>query len=130
MTTRSLLTETTPIPRVDIESEQAQAPGSIVATDDQSLIRQWAKQHNCEPATGEATESGPATVHVNDGGAGIRFNFPGAAMFREISWEEWFQNFDDHQLLFVYERDVPGKTPSGRYRLIPKKQELVTEKEG
>ena len=113
MTTRSLLTETNPVPRVDIESEQAEPPGSIVATDDPSLIRQWAKQHSAEPGTGEATESGPATVHVNDGGAGIRFNFPGASRFRAISWEEWFQHFHDHELLFVYDATFPASHRAG-----------------
>ena len=54
--------------------------------------------------------------HVTDGDAGVRFNFPGVARFRAISWEEWFGNFREHNLLFVYERD----DPSGTYRLIPK----------
>jgi hypothetical protein len=43
---------------------------------------------------------------VNDGGAGIRFNFPAAAPFRPISWEEWFDNFDRHRLVFIYDEDV------------------------
>ena len=59
---------------------------------------------------------------MQDGGAGIRFNFPAAARFRPITWDEWFQNFSQHDLMFVYEREVPGKTPSGRYRLVPRKQ--------
>jgi hypothetical protein len=46
---------------------------------------------------------------VNDGGAGIRFNFPGAARFRPISWEEWFDHFDRWRLVFVYEEDVPDR---------------------
>lgn len=40
---------------------------------------------------------------MNDGGAGIRFNFPGFAPFRPISWDEWFGNFDAHDLVFMYE---------------------------
>lgn len=77
-----------------------------LATRDKELIRLWAARHGAEPATGEATPSGPATIHVNDGGAGIRFNFPGAARFRPISWDEWFDNFDRHRLVFVYDEDV------------------------
>jgi hypothetical protein len=120
MSTHSLLNDNAPIRQVDMGNEREQPAGSIVATDDPELIREWAQQHKAEPATGEATASGPATVDVQDGDAGIRFNFPAAGRFRPISWDEWFQNFRHHQLLFVYERDVPGKTPSGRYRMVPK----------
>jgi hypothetical protein len=77
-----------------------------LATRDKDVIRQWAARHRAEPATGEATASGPATIHVNDGGAGIRFNFPAAARFRPITWDEWFDNFDRHALVFVYEESV------------------------
>ncbi len=80
-----------------------------LATKDHDLIRRWAERHRGEPATGEATASGPATVHVSDGGAGIRFNFPGYARFRPIAWAEWFENFDHHQLTFVYEEEVADR---------------------
>jgi len=120
-----------------------------LATKDHNLICQWAKRHSAAPATGESTASGPATLHVNDGGAGIRFNFPGFSRFRPISWEEWFENFDRYQLVCVYEEEVadrayefwqargggdghdredwlqaeqelgPGARSGARYRLVP-----------
>lgn len=80
-----------------------------LATRDKGVIRQWASRHRAEPATGEATASGPATIHVNDGGAGIRFNFPAAARFRPISWDEWFDNFDRYRLVFVYDENVADR---------------------
>lgn len=120
MAPRSLLPEEEPVRHVDVRSAKAQQPGAVLATDDRELIREWATRHGAEPATGEATPSGPATVDVADGGAGIRFNFPAAAPFRPISWDEWFQNFTQHDLMFVYEPDIPGKTPSARYRLVPR----------
>jgi len=116
----SLLPDAEPVRLVDLRSEGEQPPGSVVATDDHELIRRWASQHRAEPATGEATESGPAMVDVHDGDAGIRFNFPAAARFRAITWDEWFHNFKAYDLMFVYEREVPGTTPSGRYRLVPR----------
>ena len=122
MNRRSLVPEPQPIHRVDHDSEAAQPAGAVVATDDRELIQQWARQHSAEPATGEATATGPATLNVQDGGAGIRFNFPAASRFRPISWDEWFQNFTQYDLLFVYERDCPGEMPSGRYRIVPKSQ--------
>jgi hypothetical protein len=75
----------------------------IAATTDHEQIRRWAARHGAQPATGQATASGPATVDINDGGAGIRFNFPGFAPLRAITWDEWFNNFERHDLLFVYE---------------------------
>ena len=122
MNRRSLVPETEPIHRVDHGSEADQPAGAVVATDDRELIQEWARQHSAEPATGEATASGPATLNVQDGGAGIRFNFPAASRFRPISWDEWFQNFTQYDLVFVYERDGAGETPSGRYRIVPKSQ--------
>jgi len=78
-------------------------------TQDHDVIRRWAERRAAEPATGEATASGPATVQVNDGGAGIRFNFPALHRFRPISWDEWFEHFDRHDLQFVYEEEVADR---------------------
>lgn len=75
------------------------------ATFDHAEIRRWATRHRAEPATGEATASGPAVRDVNDLGAGIRFNFPGFAPLRPITWEEWFDNFDRYDLVFMYEEE-------------------------
>jgi hypothetical protein len=88
-----------------------------VFTRDHAVIKRWAAARHAEPATGEATQSGPATVTVNDGGAGIRFNFPGTGAFRPIGWEEWLANFDLHQCAFVYDNEAA--TPlSSRYRIV------------
>lgn len=40
---------------------------NAVATREHALIREWAARHGAEPATGEATPSGPATINVKDG---------------------------------------------------------------
>jgi hypothetical protein len=90
------------VPVVSSE-EDANALKGAVATRDHDVIRKWAARRHAEPATGEATGSGPATAAINDDGAGIRFNFPGSGRLRPISWEEWFANFDRHELTFVYE---------------------------
>jgi hypothetical protein len=120
MPSRSLLPEEEPVRRVDAGSAAEQPAGAVLATDDPELIREWAGKHNAEPATGEATGSGPATIDVRDQGAGIRFNFPGAALFRPITWDEWFENSTRYDLVFIYESDVPGRSPSARYRVMPR----------
>jgi len=122
MAQRSLLPEDEPVRRVDASDAGKQPPGTVLTTDNLELIREWAAKRAAEPATGGATQSGPATIDVRDGDAGIRFNFPGAAQFRPISWEEWSDNFRRHNLMFVYEGDVPGETPTARYRLVPREK--------
>jgi hypothetical protein len=110
----------TPRPRValvDAGSEDRLPDVRTRATRDRALIRSWAERRSAEPATGEASASGPQRVSVNDGDAGIRFNFPGAARFRPISWAEWFEHFDRHDLTFVFERDEPGQPLVCRWHL-------------
>lgn len=119
MQTRSLVPENQPIALIDVDSENRHADLAVVATTDHELIRRWASVRHAEPATGEATDSGPATLSVNDDGTGLRFNFPGASRFRPINWAEWFRGFDAHSLAFVYDRDEPGRTSSSRFRLMP-----------
>ena len=119
MEVRSLLPEEGPIALVDAASEARFTEVPVVATQDHDLIRQWAMRRRAEPATGEATESGPSSTTVNDDGTGIRFNFPGLGRFRPIEWDEWFRHFDAYSLVFVYERDVPHRSLSSRYRMVP-----------
>ena len=117
-----LIPEETQLQRVHSDTQRSTAE-QVVITRDHELIRRWAQQRQAEPATGEATDSGPATVHVNDGGAGIRFNFPGAAAFRPIGWDEWFENFDHHECAFVYDNDS-SMPLSYRYRIVKAKDWL------
>jgi hypothetical protein len=112
-----LLPDVKPISEVRAAGEN-QAQATVVSTRDHEVIRRWASARHAEPATGEETATGPATVRVNDGGAGIRFNFPGSGMFRPISWEEWLGNFDRHLCAFVYETDAADGKASNRYRIV------------
>ena len=99
---------TASIPTADVQPSPPQ--GQSVATRDHDIIRAWAARHGAEPATGEATATGPATAaRVNDGGVGIRFNFPGFGRFRSIEWAEWFEHFDRNSLVFLYEEDVADR---------------------
>ena len=112
-----LLPEHPEIQNVQSADTPLRESAEVLFTRDHEFIRRWAAERQAEPATGEATNSGPATVNVTDGGAGIRFNFPGVAAFRPITWEEWFENFDGHECAFVCDND--GVTPqSNRYRIV------------
>jgi hypothetical protein len=96
------------------------ASAEVLSTRDQEVIREWARSVQAEPATGEATASGPAsTAKVTDGGTGLRFNFPGVSPFRIISWAEWFEHFNRQDLTFVFDNPREGEPPNARYRIVP-----------
>jgi hypothetical protein len=118
VTRESFVAGTTPVVLLTTDNETRHPAVAVAATRDHQLIRRWAAQHQAEPATGETTASGPGTLDVNDGGAGIRFNFPAAGRFRPITWDEWFDNFETHELVFVYDRDTDGRGASYRYKLL------------
>jgi hypothetical protein len=106
------------IPEVSANDTES-ASDAVISTRDHSLIRQWAEKRRAEPATGEETSSGPASLNVNDRGAGVRFNFPGMSKFRPISWDEWFENFDHHGCIFVCDNDSgEAGLPSSRYQIV------------
>ena len=100
-----------------VRADMPLAPSDhVIFTRDHDIIREWAEKRQAAPATGEATASGPATVDVRDGGAGVRFNFPGTGAYRPIEWDEWFENFDRHECAFVFDNE--GSTVSNRYRIV------------
>jgi hypothetical protein len=108
----------------DFASDDGTAQPRLSGTRDHALIRAWADHHGAEPATGEATASGPAVLDVNDQGAGVRFNFPAASRFRPVEWDEWLTCFDRDRLVFVFEtREGDGESTLDRfggayYRLV------------
>jgi hypothetical protein len=118
MSEEPLVTNTRPIKQATREHPPS-SEDIVIATRDHELIREWARVFDAEPATGEASESGAASaLKVADGGAGLRFNFPGVSRFRTISWTEWFEHFHRHDLTFVYENPTVHRPPSARYRLV------------
>ena len=75
-------------------------------TTDHDEIRKWVEDHDGTPASVRGTENG--------GSAGVlRIDFPGGAgddRLEPISWDEWFEKFDEEGLAFLYqERKVSGE---------------------
>jgi len=84
-----------------------------ITTDDET-IRRWVESRGGWPATVARTARG--------GKAGVlRIDFPGYAdegSLKPISWDEWFEKFDENNLAFLYqERTADGKT-SRFFKLI------------
>jgi hypothetical protein len=77
-------------------------------TTDHEQIRQWAEARNGKPARVQGTG------HSDDAGL-LRIDFPEKAEedeeLEEISWDEFFEKFDEKRLAFVYqEQTAAGET--------------------
>jgi glutathione synthase/RimK-type ligase-like ATP-grasp enzyme len=86
-----------------------------IATDHDE-IRKWAEARGGQPAVVRAT-------HGKDGTGIIRLAFPDAPNARddaldEISWEEFFEKFDEAELALVYQEEAAGGDKSNFNKLI------------
>src|SRR5437868_2474082 len=71
-------------------------------TQDHEEIRRWAEERGGKPAHVKRTESG------DDVGI-IRIDFPGYSgegSLEEITWDEFFEKFDDNDLALVYQEET------------------------
>lgn len=77
-------------------------------------IRRWADEHHGVPATVRGTErAGEPAV--------LRFDLPdGAAedQLEHISWDDWFDKFDQNQLAFLYQARKADGEDSTFFKLI------------
>jgi anaerobic selenocysteine-containing dehydrogenase len=72
-------------------------------TTDHKTIRKWAESHGGRPAAVDRTH------HPDDVGI-IRLMFPKSPRSEhdhlvEISWDEFFKEFDERKLALIYDRD-------------------------
>ncbi|HTV90438.1 MAG TPA: hypothetical protein VME41_15585 [Stellaceae bacterium] len=85
-------------------------------TTDHDEIRKWAQARNGRPAVVRST-------HGKDGGGIIRIEFPGAPNARdealeEISWDEFFERFDEAKLALLCQEETAGGDTSNFNKLI------------
>ncbi|MEU8318889.1 hypothetical protein AB0C33_11015 [Nonomuraea sp. NPDC048881] len=92
--------------------EHEERPGRSLVTTDHDVIQEWAHARGAKPATVPGTE--------HQGRAGVlRFDFPGYGGndLAEISWEEWFETFDQRKLNFIYQEHKKDGKQSNFFRL-------------
>jgi hypothetical protein len=85
-------------------------------TTDHDEIRQWAEARGGRPATVRST-------HSKDNPGIIRIEFPGAPnanddALEEISWEEFFEKFDEADLALLYQETTAGGERSNFNKLV------------
>jgi hypothetical protein len=73
-------------------------------TTDHDTIRKWVEQRGDRPSRVAQTKS------KSEGGGILRIDFdePDESL-EEISWDEFFEIFDDRELAFLYQDEVDGR---------------------
>lgn len=83
-------------------------------TTDHDEIRRWVEEHDGTPASVKGTEGG-------DVAGVLRIDFPGGAgeeSLTPISWEEWFEKFEDSGLAFLYQEQKASGEDSTFFKLV------------
>jgi hypothetical protein len=66
-------------------------------TTDHATIKRWAEQRDGRPATVEGTERGGEHAGL------LRIKFQDDDGLEEISWDDFFEKFDEEKLAFLYQ---------------------------
>jgi hypothetical protein len=72
---------------------------SSQTTTDHEEIRQWVEERGGHPARVKGTEKGKSS-------GVLRIDYPGYSgddRLEEISWDEFFEGFDENKLAFLYQ---------------------------
>jgi hypothetical protein len=83
-------------------------------TTEHDTIRRWAEERGGTPASVRGTEDG-------DEAGVLRIDFPGGAgedALEHISWDEWFQKFDEKNLCFLYQEEKASGEGSTFFKLV------------
>jgi hypothetical protein len=81
--------------------------GDTKETTDRETIRKWAEARNGKP--------------VRTGSAGIDLDFPGYSggeNLTEISWDEWFDEFEKRNLKLLYQEQTKAGEQSNFNQLV------------
>ena len=86
-------------------------------TTDHDTIRQWVEAREGKPSTVRAT------IDEDDDAGILRIDFPGGAgeeALEEISWETFFEKFDEEGLQFLYQDKIDGNKKSHFCKFVRK----------
>jgi hypothetical protein len=78
--------------------------GQSRTTTDHDEIRRWAEERDGRPATIKGTAKKGEEAGL------LRINFPGykEENIEEISWEDFFEKFEQAKLAFLYQEETKG----------------------
>lgn len=87
-------------------------------TTDHDEIRRWAEERDGHPAMVKRTGRGRGDVGI------IRIDFPGysgAESLKEISWDDFFEKFEESNLALVYQEKTGRGQRSNFNKLVKRK---------
>lgn len=90
--------------------------GESRTTTDHDEIRRWVEERGGRPAAVKSTSGGDAGL--------LRIDFPGYRgedSLEEISWEEFFEKFEQNNLAFLYQDETSGGQESRFSKLVSRK---------
>ncbi len=92
--------------------DEPERPGRSLVTTDHDVIMQWAEARKGIPSTVAGTEHG-------DRLGVLTFDFPpgDSDRMRHVSWDEWFDTFDERGLNFIYQEERSDGRQSTFFRL-------------
>ncbi len=91
---------------------------SSKTTTELEVIKKWAEERGGKPSRVKSTAD-------DDGGGVLRIDFPGYSgkdSLEEITWEDWYQTFQDRNLEFLYQDQTAGGKESRFFKLINKEK--------
>jgi hypothetical protein len=117
------------LPRVvardlDAVVRMARSKAAAKPTTDHDEIQRWAEARGGTPAAVKGTTRGRGDVGM------IRIDFPGysgAGKLQPISWDEWFQKFDDSGLALIKQEKTARGQRSNFNKLVSR--ETIEERE-
>jgi hypothetical protein len=83
-------------------------------TTDHARIQRWAEERGAKPACVRGT-GGKADVGM------LRLDFPGYSgqdSLQHISWDEWFEKFDERKLAFLYQEETASGEKSNFNKIV------------
>lgn len=97
---------------IETTDEHERHPGESLVTRSHAVIRRWAEERHAVPA------AIPGTEHDHRPGV-LRFDFPGytGRALEHVTWEEWFEAFDQRRLVMVYQEHMRNGRISNFFHL-------------
>jgi len=90
--------------------EDPEREGRSLVTTNHEVIKRWADARGARPATVDGTEHGD---HLGV----LRFDFGEQTQgLREVSWDEWFDTFDQRELNFIYQEEKSDGSQSNFFQ--------------
>jgi len=92
---------------------------SSQTTTDHEQIRRWAEERNAKPACVRGT-GGKKDVGL------LRLDFPGYTgedKLEHISWDDWFEKFDERGLALIYQEETADGERSNFNKLISRENQ-------